>query len=360
MFRKLRRLKGTAVLYTCGSLCAIFLLVNFNEDVKKLLQQQEFPRSGAQNTVVSISRQSRGDVRHEILRPPGPKGSLEEENASESDINPPKAPARNYSNESQEHITYFSDRPWFMWRGGLFPVYRSPKYFLIPPSEEDEENSLPLAHFFHEDNPNSDRIVEQLMYVIDKPVGNGSGSTVGVTPAPSDNISSAVEVVSTSGRYHNNVTVGNSSSGSSSGAVPSNSGRNNTVGSVKRRPRRRVKTILLYYGLGMSWGGHITSGRNVFLEQKCPVNACRLTGNRSQIGKADAVVFKDVFMNPKTRRRRDQLWLMYMLECPLNTQNFVDRNVFNMTATYRHDSDIVTPYEKWVYYDDNVRAIAQG
>ena len=30
-------------------------------------------------------------------------------------------------------------------------------------------------------------------------------------------------------------------------------------------------------------------------------------------------------------------------------------DLVNWTATYRSDSTIVTPYEKWVYYDQNVR-----
>ena len=31
----------------------------------------------------------------------------------------------------------------------------------------------------------------------------------------------------------------------------------------------------------------------------------------------------------------------------------------NWTATYRSDSTIVTPYEKWVYYDETVKARPQ-
>jgi hypothetical protein len=29
--------------------------------------------------------------------------------------------------------------------------------------------------------------------------------------------------------------------------------------------------------------------------------------------------------------------------------------VFNWTATYRRDSDIVAPYERWAYYDERVK-----
>lgn len=46
---------------------------------------------------------------------------------------------------------------------------------------------------------------------------------------------------------------------------------------------------------------------------------------------------------------------MYMLECPLHTRYIHDKSVFNWTATYRHDSELVTPYEKWVYYDQRQR-----
>ena len=46
---------------------------------------------------------------------------------------------------------------------------------------------------------------------------------------------------------------------------------------------------------------------------------------------------------------------MYMLECPLHTQFVREKDVFNWTATYRHDSELVAPYEKWVYTDPTVR-----
>ena len=34
-------------------------------------------------------------------------------------------------------------------------------------------------------------------------------------------------------------------------------------------------------------------------------------------------------------------------------------DLVNWTATYRSDSTIVTPYEKWVYYDDTVKTRTQ-
>lgn len=38
---------------------------------------------------------------------------------------------------------------------------------------------------------------------------------------------------------------------------------------------------------------------------------------------------------------------------------FVNNNVFNWTATYRADSDIVAPYAKWVYYDEKIKELTQ-
>ena len=50
-------------------------------------------------------------------------------------------------------------------------------------------------------------------------------------------------------------------------------------------------------------------------------------------------------------RPMNQIWILYLLEGPLNTENFDNnRQIVNWTATYRHDSDIVTPYGKFVQY----------
>ena len=113
----------------------------------------------------------------------------------------------------------------------------------------------------------------------------------------------------------------------------------------------RLKKILLYDG----FGARLKTGQEEFLRNGCPVNTCELTTSRSQIDTADAVLFKDRFHGPHGRRRPGQAWIMYLLECPMHTVSFKHvQPLFNWTATYRHDSDIVAPYEKWVYYDDRV------
>ena len=118
-----------------------------------------------------------------------------------------------------------------------------------------------------------------------------------------------------------------------------------------------LKKILLYNGIA-AWGG-LKAGRGQFLKLKCPVDTCVLTTGRSEVASADAILFKDHFSLPQHERDMDQVWIMYMLECPLHTQHFAHSNVFNWTATYRHDSDLVAPYERWVYHDPLIKQIDQ-
>jgi hypothetical protein len=47
-----------------------------------------------------------------------------------------------------------------------------------------------------------------------------------------------------------------------------------------------------------------------------------------------------------------QVWILYHLESPFHTYPVEPKDVFNWTATYRRDSDIPTPYYRWVYYDE--------
>lgn len=116
----------------------------------------------------------------------------------------------------------------------------------------------------------------------------------------------------------------------------------------------KLKKILLYFGRG---GWHdLPMGRTVFQRDKCPVDRCELTTSHSQAANVDAIFFKDRFSWPKHKRSPNQVWILFLLECPLHTQRFGNLGgVFNWTATYRHDSDVVAPYEKFVsYYEDSV------
>jgi len=119
-----------------------------------------------------------------------------------------------------------------------------------------------------------------------------------------------------------------------------------------------LKTILMWNGLGQ-WGG-VRGGRGEFLKQKCPVSTCVLTSDRKQQNTADLILFKDMLTRTEAIRPKNQIWMLYMLECPLHTGSVHLKSAVNWTATYRTDSTIVTPYEKWVPYDSSVAKVDQN
>jgi glycoprotein 3-alpha-L-fucosyltransferase len=51
---------------------------------------------------------------------------------------------------------------------------------------------------------------------------------------------------------------------------------------------------------------------------------------------------------------------LHFTESPVHTLPIGCKDQFNWTATYRWDSDVVTPYEHWEYYDQNVKSQLQG
>lgn len=116
-----------------------------------------------------------------------------------------------------------------------------------------------------------------------------------------------------------------------------------------------LKTVYVQTGLKY-WG--VSPGRHVFQEQKCRVDTCQVTDNRHDAGHMDAVLFRNQY-SPHAmngfRRTRKQVWIWYQLECPYHSQWLGKAGgVFNWTATYRHDSDIVTPYQRFQPYRMNV------
>lgn len=118
----------------------------------------------------------------------------------------------------------------------------------------------------------------------------------------------------------------------------------------------RNKVILLFNGLSQ-W--NVKGGRDLFVNNKCPVDTCTLTDNREMASKADMLLYKDHYINAGVTRSMYQIYMIYFLECPFHTQNMPFPDVFNWTATYRSDSDIVAPYEKWEYFDPRVKQLEQ-
>ncbi|KAJ8709151.1 hypothetical protein PYW07_008977 [Mythimna separata] len=111
-----------------------------------------------------------------------------------------------------------------------------------------------------------------------------------------------------------------------------------------------IKKILLANGFG-AWG--VSGGRTEFVRNKCPVDRCSLTADPRDAATADAILYKDHHTPFNVKRSPKQIWILYYLECPYHTASLRPSSVdvFNWTSTYRRDSDIVAPYEHWVYYD---------
>lgn len=117
----------------------------------------------------------------------------------------------------------------------------------------------------------------------------------------------------------------------------------------------KEKVILVYHGYG-SWG--VQPGRNQFKEQKCPVQHCHVTDDRRRINEADIVMFHHSPSRPWAPRPPNQVWLLFMLESPYHTPGLTGVNdVFNWTATYRHDSVIVAPYERFTLFNESVKTL---
>jgi glycoprotein 3-alpha-L-fucosyltransferase len=111
--------------------------------------------------------------------------------------------------------------------------------------------------------------------------------------------------------------------------------------------------ILIYLPHGYNiWG--VDGGRKEFELQNCPVSNCLLTDSKQDATKADAIVFRHHFVSGLERNSSDQIWIYYALESPENTPSLVMfKDMVNWTATYRSDSDIVTPYEKYSPYPEH-------
>jgi len=74
----------------------------------------------------------------------------------------------------------------------------------------------------------------------------------------------------------------------------------------------KLKKILLYYGLG-SWF-HIKPGRDMFRETRCPVDTCTITLDQKETKDADAIVYYHRFAqpdHPRPPRQVRRLQLLY-------------------------------------------------
>ncbi|XP_050403914.1 glycoprotein 3-alpha-L-fucosyltransferase A [Patella vulgata] len=123
---------------------------------------------------------------------------------------------------------------------------------------------------------------------------------------------------------------------------------------------KKPKLILTDGGSG-TWG--VTPGSETFKRHKCPVQNCEIINTHPEDGgKIDALLLgqflPDLENYIKLYRKPEIVWLFFCLESPRATTTFhLLENLVNWTATYRSDSTIVAPYEKWVPHQNLTAAI---
>lgn len=110
---------------------------------------------------------------------------------------------------------------------------------------------------------------------------------------------------------------------------------------------QKLKKILMMSGLDEG----MRPGRSRFIDHKCPVNQCAITDRREDAATADALLFKDSVNRPPYQRPPRQIWVLFLLESPFHTSSFSGQGgQVNWTATYRTDSVMVTPYERFSFF----------
>ena len=105
-------------------------------------------------------------------------------------------------------------------------------------------------------------------------------------------------------------------------------------------------TILVYTGLP----SELRDSKKKLLADGCSVTDCVYTDDHSHAATADAILWQQG-INGLSAKRPGQIWVAFFLESPLNSQSLASfRNKLDWMATYRRDSTLVTPYEKFVSF----------
>ena len=118
-----------------------------------------------------------------------------------------------------------------------------------------------------------------------------------------------------------------------------------------------LKYILLYTPYFQQKDWYFGLGHEPFVNHRCEVRNCFVTNNPDYLENQsdyDAILFhmRDFKRFPdQTLRRSGQVYVMFLMESPLNSQSFANgqsfKGIFNWTMTYRRDSTIKSPYG-WV------------
>ena len=92
---------------------------------------------------------------------------------------------------------------------------------------------------------------------------------------------------------------------------------------------------------------------NTFKNDHCAIDQCRFSMEEYDKKNADVLIYTSTsaLSSDATTLNANQATMLFQLESPLNQPKIHDIRV-NWTATYRLDATIVTPYEKFVHFDN--------
>ena len=118
------------------------------------------------------------------------------------------------------------------------------------------------------------------------------------------------------------------------------------------------KKILVQQGFE---GWNVQPGNKVFVQEECNVRNCEIVEFPWHGDVIDARLFKEIDLGShnidtivsELPRHSEQIWIIFALESPVASPDYFSINhMINWTATYRPDSTIVTPYDKWLPFEN--------
>ena len=117
---------------------------------------------------------------------------------------------------------------------------------------------------------------------------------------------------------------------------------------------KTIKTILLWNTFYSVKDYHFGLGKiTPFIKNNCPITNCEITDDKNKLNESDYVIthmtlYRDSFSKPINKRPLNQRWIFYLAESPMHFNfNFKEyKNFYNLTATYRLDSNFNKHYER--------------
>ncbi len=155
---------------------------------------------------------------------------------------------------------------------------------------------------------------------------------------------------------------------------PLNRFRNKSINFDCLNKSKKIKRIMLWNMLG-NYNSYNVGFVKPFIENRCPVTNCMLTDDKSLLDKSDLVIVRmsDDYEKPKSKRPPNQKWVYVLYESPHHLKEIYTSTLrwkdlmwkwnefeaangfFNLTSTYRIDSDFPGHYETLggMYWEEN-------